>query len=230
MQSETMAGKSMQFLFGDRELLIQVQDLVAAPVEVIVNASNPTLTHTGGVASQIVQKAGQQVQAESEQLIKEYGQIDSGMAVYTMAGELPYKAVIHAVGPTMGEGDEQRMLELAVSRSLQLCEMNEWQSVAFPAISAGFSGVPLSVCSQAFFRAITRFWDARQDCVPDKILLCMTERNFQEFFDAFREEGINEPVSNTSSAQQAGESYGEVDLSDADIGSLKNDEIDDWFK
>jgi O-acetyl-ADP-ribose deacetylase (regulator of RNase III) len=225
-----VTGKSMQFLFGDRELVIQVQDLLTAPVEVIVNSSNTMLTHTNGVAGQIAQKAGLKIQSESEQLIKEYGEIDSGMAVYTSAGDLPYKAVIHAVGPAMGEGNEQRLLEQAVSRSLQLCEMNEWQSVAFPAIATGFSGMPLSVCSQAFFRAITRFWDARHDCVPDKILLCLTERNFQEFFDAFREEGICEPDSNTTGKQDAEESYGEVDLSDAEISSLKNDEIDDWFK
>ena len=224
------ASKSMQFLFGDRELVINVQDLLTAPVEVIVSSSNTTLTHEGGVAGQILQKAGSQVQSESEQLIKEYGQIDSGMAVYTNAGELPYKAVIHAVGPQMGEGDEQRMLETAISRSLQLCEMNEWHSIAFPAISTGYSQVPLEICSQAFFRSITRFWDARHECVLDKIILCLTEKNFQAFFDAFREEGINEASVKTTGANDHTESVGEIDLSNTDIASLDNGDIDDWFK
>lgn len=230
MKSEMVAGKSMKFLFGDRELVINVQDLLTAPVEVIVSSSNTSLTHQGGIAGQIVQKGGSQVQRESEQLIKEYGEIDSGMAVYTNAGELPYKAVIHAVGPQMGEGDEQRMLEQAISRSLQLCEVNEWQSVAFPAISTGYSRVPLEVCSQAFFRSITRFWDARHECVLDKIILCLTERNFQGFFDAFREEGIGEAITGIAGADDQNESVGEIDMSDMDITSEDNGDIDDWFK
>lgn len=225
-----VTGKSMQFLFGDRELVINVQDLLAAPVEVIVSSSNTSLTHEGGVARQIVQKGGSQVQSESEQLIKEYGEIDSGMAVYTNAGELPYKAVIHAVGPQMGEGDEQRTLEQAISRSLQLCEMNEWQSVAFPAIGTGYSRVPLEVCSQAFFRSITRFWDARHECVLDKIILCLTERNFQAFFGAFREEGIGEAKTGMTGTDNQNESVGEIDLNDMDITSEDNGDIDDWFK
>jgi len=220
----------MQFLFGDRELVINVQDLLTAPVEVIVSSSNTTLTHEGGIAEQILQKGGSQVQSECEQLIKEYGEIDSGMAVYTNAGELPFKAVIHAVGPQKGEGDEQRMLEQAISRSLQLCEMNEWQSVAFPAISTGYSGVPVEICSQAFFRSITRFWDARHECVLDKIILCLTDQKFQVFFDAFREEGIGEIKTGMANDNNQNESVGELDLSELDITSEDNGDIDDWFK
>ena len=140
-----MDKKAMQFLFGDRELILKVSDLLSAPVDVIVNPSNTGLSHGDGLAGQILQYAGEVLQKESDQLIREYGQLESGMAVYTTAGQLPYKAIIHAVGPKMGEGDEQEKIELAVSRSLKLCEINEWQSVAFPAISTGVFNVPVEV-------------------------------------------------------------------------------------
>ena len=49
-------NKSMQFLFGDRELIINISDLLTAPVDVIVNPANGGLSHGGGVAGQIAQQ------------------------------------------------------------------------------------------------------------------------------------------------------------------------------
>jgi len=135
---------SMQFLYGDRELWVGINDLLTAEVEVIVNPTNSGLSHSGGLAAQILAAAGEELADQSAQLIQEYGSIESGMAVYTTAGHLSYKAIIHAVGPTMGEGDEQHKIEQAVSRSLLLCEANDWSSIAFPAISCGVYGYPIT--------------------------------------------------------------------------------------
>jgi len=118
--------QTMQFLFADRELIIKVADLLAAPVDVIVNPANVGLSHGGGVAGQISQQGGDDIQTESDLFIKEHGILESGMVAFTTAGHLPYDAIIHAVGPKMGEGDEQRKIQLAVSRSLQLCDMHDW--------------------------------------------------------------------------------------------------------
>jgi len=164
-------------------------------------------------------------------LIREYGQIDAGMAVYTSAGELPFKAIIHAIGPAMGEGDEQRKLEQAVSRSLQLCDMNEWRSVGIPVMGEGELALPIEMCAEAFFRAITRFWDARHDCAVEKVVVSLQQAQFRPFFDAFREQGFTaedggDPLSNTS----AEEPVGEIDLSETDIAELDDEDISDWFK
>ena len=68
----------MRFLFGDRELLLVTGDLLSAQVDVIVNPANRDLLHHGGLAQQIQQQAGSQLQHDSEQLIREYGPIDTG--------------------------------------------------------------------------------------------------------------------------------------------------------
>ena len=226
-----MSEQSMQFLFGDRELRVQVSDLLKAPVDVIVNPANGGLYHAGGLAAIIVQAAGEQVQIDSDKLVREYGVLESGMAVFTEAGDLPYKAIIHAVGPMMGEGNEQHKLEQAVLRSLLLCEANDWKSIAFPAVSAGVFRVPIEICAQAFFRAITHFWDARQECVLEKITICLTEKHFQAFFDAFREDAITDVRGDIpNSLSDSGEPpVGYVDLDEAEV-NLGNDEIKDWFK
>lgn len=234
--------QTMQFLFGDRELVIKVADLLTAPVDVIVNPANGALSHGGGVAGQIAQQGGDVIQDESDLFIKEHGMLESGMVAFTSAGHLSYDAVIHAVGPKMGEGDEQRKIQLAVSRSLQLCDMHDWKSIAFPAISTGIFGVPIDISARAFFRAITSYWDARMDISPEKVIICLTEKNFHPFLHAFREEsfvrdGGKDDAENRKMDEvmkknniDAEPSAGIVNLSEEDISLLVNDEMNDWFK
>ena len=234
--------QTMQFLFGDRELTLKVADLLAAPVDVIVNPANGGLSHGGGVAGQISQQGGNIIQEESDRFIKEHGMLESGMVAFTSAGHLPFDAIIHAVGPKMGEGDEQRKIQLAVSRSLQLCDMHDWKAIAFPAISAGIFGVPIEISARAFFRAITSFWDARMDTSPEKVIICLTEKNFRPFLHAFREEsfvknGGKDETENKKMDEvmqknnvDAEPEAGIVHLTEEDISSLDNDEMNDWFK
>lgn len=218
----------MQFLYGDRELWIGINDLLTADVEVIVNSANSALSHSSGLAAKILAAAGKELTDQSNQLIHEYGTIESGMAVYTSAGDMPYKAIIHAVGPSMGSGDEQAKIEQAVSRSLLLCETNDWHSIAFPAISTGFLNVPIDTCARAFFRSITHFWDARQECAVEKIFICLTEQHFQAFFDAFREDAISEKSDQTNTIS-ADEAIGHIVLNEDELSEI-DDEIADWFK
>jgi len=230
-----MTKQTMQFLFGDRELLLNIGDLLSAATEVIVNPANCDLSHADGLAEQILQHAGDELQNESNQLIREHGQLESGMAVYTTAGRLPYKAVVHAVGPKMGEVDQQQMLELLVARSLKLCEINEWQSIAFPAISTSMFNVPLEICARAFYRAITSFWDARVETSPEKIILCLDQDSFRHFFDTFRGEALQPDNVETTGIQPSQNEDGEVktgivNLSEQDISELDEDDINDWFK
>jgi O-acetyl-ADP-ribose deacetylase (regulator of RNase III) len=228
---KSMDEPVMRFLFGDRELLLVTGDLLSAQVDVIVNPANRELLHHAGLAQHILEQAGNQLQHDSEQLIREYGPLETGMAVYTSAGSLPFKAVIHAVAPSFGEGDEQRKLEQAVSRSLQLCEMNEWRSIGFPAIGTGSLAIPAALCAQAFYRAITRFWDARHDCSVEKVIVYLRQAQFRPFFDAFREHGISDE-SDQPAAGEAGsdEPVGHVELSETDIAELDDTEISKWFK
>ena len=221
---------SMQFLFGDRELWIGIHDLLATEVDVIVNPSDSGLVHAEDLAGRILAAAGESLETQRRQLIQEYGQIESGMAVYTSAGELSYKAVIHAVGPSMGEGEEQRKIEQAVSRSLLLCETNEWRSIAFPPLGTGFFNVPIEICARAFFRSITHFWDARHETAVEKVMICLEEDSFRPFFDAFRDDAITPDKETPRNVSQKEEAIGVIDLDESEMADLANDEIDDWFK
>ena len=128
-------------------------NLLEQPVDAIVNAANGHLLHGGGVAGVISRAAGPALQAESDRMLTVSGPFASGMAVVTGAGRLPFKGVIHAVGPRQGEGDEERKLASALAAAFAIARDKGWNSVAFPAVSAGIFAVPLDVCARAYLKA-----------------------------------------------------------------------------
>ena len=71
----------------------------------------------------------------------------------TTGGKLPFKGVIHAVGPRYGEGDEERKLFRALQAAFACALERGWDSVSFPAVSSGIFAVPLDICARAYVQA-----------------------------------------------------------------------------
>jgi O-acetyl-ADP-ribose deacetylase (regulator of RNase III) len=144
-------------------------DLLQEPVDAIVNAANGQLAHGGGVAGIISRAAGPALQAESDRALAERGPFPAGSAVVTTAGRLPFKGVIHAVGPRLGEGDEERKLVQALVSAWTCAADRGWASVSFPAVSSGIFAVPLEVCARGYLAA------ARQSPLR-KVRLCLRDQ------------------------------------------------------
>ncbi len=128
---------------GGTMLRLVQGDITERPVDAIVNAANSFLQHGGGVAAAIVRKGGEVIQEESNRI----GYLDVGKAAITGAGSLRAKHVIHAVGPRMGEGNENEKLISAVRSALELAEHKGLQSISIPAISSGIFGFPKDRCA-----------------------------------------------------------------------------------
>ena len=144
-------------------------DLLREPVDAIVNAANGMLAHGGGVAALISRAAGPDLQAESDRLVASQGPYPTGGAVITTAGRLPFKGVIHVVGPRQGEGDEENLLCRGLVSAFGLARERGWNSVSFPAVSAGIFAVPLATCARAY-RAAVRQAGLR------KVRLCLRDQ------------------------------------------------------
>ena len=128
-------------------------NLLEEPVDAIVNAANGHLAHGGGVAGIIARAAGPALQQESDRIVGSRGTLASGSAVVTTAGKLPFKGVIHAVGPRHGEGNGENKLFDALHAAFACALERGWDSVSFPAVSSGIFAVPLEVCARAYVRA-----------------------------------------------------------------------------
>jgi O-acetyl-ADP-ribose deacetylase (regulator of RNase III) len=160
-------------LSGGRAFEVVVGDLLAQPVDAIVNAANAHLAHGGGVAGAIARAAGPELQRESDALVRAHGRVAVGGAAVTGAGRLPFRAVIHAVGPQRGDGDEEGTLVSAIDAALARAGERGFSSVAFPAVSSGIFAVPLDVCARAYVRAVRGHFAARPTSPLRTVRLCL---------------------------------------------------------
>ena len=139
-------------LEGTRLELIE-GDITELDVDVIVNPANEQLQLGGGVAGAIRAKGGPSIQEECDRI----GGTPVGTAVMTGAGNLKARHVIHAVGPRMGEGDEDKKLAAAVRAALALADRRGVKSIALPAISTGIFGFPIDRAARILLTEIHRF-------------------------------------------------------------------------
>jgi O-acetyl-ADP-ribose deacetylase (regulator of RNase III) len=140
-------------LNDNKTLKLVYGNITERDVDVIVNAANSYLKHGGGVAAAIVRKGGKIIQEESDKI----GFVPVGSSVITIAGRLPCKAVIHTVGPRMGEGDEDAKLRAAIRNSLELASDRKFKSISMPAISSGIFGFPKDRCAQILVEETKNF-------------------------------------------------------------------------
>ena len=143
-------------------------DITTANVDAIVNAANPMMLGGGGVDGAIHKSAGPKLLEECRKVkaVKKV-RCPVGEARITLAGELPSKYVIHAVGPKYHrEKNPKAVLASAYFNSLELALGKGCESIAFPAISCGSYGYPvreaadvaLQVCKDSKFKDIDMFF------------------------------------------------------------------------
>lgn len=128
---------------NDKIIRLIKGDITDQNVDVVVNPANSYLKHGGGVAGAIVRKGGKIIQTESDKI----GFVPVGSSVITTSGKLPCQAIIHTVGPKMGEGNEDFKLSKSLHSSLSLASDNSYKSISIPAISSGIFGFPKDRCA-----------------------------------------------------------------------------------
>jgi len=139
-------------------------DITERAVDVIVNPANSYLQHGGGVAGAIVGKGGNIIQKESNDI----GFVPVGASVITSGGKLTCKAIIHTVGPRMGEGNEDDKLRKAINSCLDLCLQKGFKTIAIPAISSGIFGFPKDRCAKILVNETVAFLEKIDD-LPNNI-------------------------------------------------------------
>ncbi len=130
-------------------------DLLEQPVEAIVNPWNQNilpwwLLMPHGVSGAIKKRGGLQPFRE----LAQQGRLVLGSAVYTSAGELPYKYIIHVVSINVLGNTSAATIRVCVTNALQVALSLDIGSVAFPIIGAGSAGYNPSQAEQIMVETI----------------------------------------------------------------------------
>lgn len=170
--------------FLNGRVVIDVGDITRQNVDAIVNAANSSLLGGGGVDGAIHRAGGPDILEECRQIRKTLypNGLPTGEAVVTSGGRLPAGSVIHTVGPVWGrhQGRESELLAACYRNSMALAVEHSLRSVAFPAISTGAYGYPLTEAARISSRAISEFLAA--DDSLNEVRLVYFDRDDAEVF------------------------------------------------
>lgn len=162
----------------DTEIRVVQADITELKVDAIVNAANNKLVMGGGVAGAIKKKGGQGIEEEA---VKK-GPIRIGEAVFTSAGDLPSKYVIHAA--TMGldfKTDEVKIRD-SCKNALRAAEELKIKSIAFPALGCGVGGFPLLASGKIMSQEALKHLRGQKSCLKE-IIFCLYNKEAYDVFN-----------------------------------------------
>ena len=162
------------------QALVEVNqgDITEMDTDAIVNAANAQLILGAGVAGAIKTKGGPRIQEECDAI----GGTFVGGAVITTGGNLKARHVIHAVGPRMGEGNEDEKLKNATLNSLNVADDNNLTSITFPPISTGIFGFPKERCAEIMLGTVIDY--LKGDTRIKRVVFCLHGASSYDIFSA----------------------------------------------
>jgi O-acetyl-ADP-ribose deacetylase (regulator of RNase III) len=143
-------------------------DITQLNVDAIVNAANESLLGGGGVDGAIHLAAGPGLLDECRKL----GGCPTGQARMTHGHRLAARHVIHTVGPVYDGGGygEAELLGSCYRESLRLASEAGLESVAFPCISTGVFGYPMTEACEIAISTVTEWLGTH--ALPQVVTFC----------------------------------------------------------
>ena len=143
---------SDEFRLKQGMIRLEIGDITELPVEGMVYYARPDLVLGSGFGGVITAKGGPKIQEE----LKKAGKARVTEVVVTSGGDLKAKYILHAVGPRFQEEDLEEKLRKTMDNVLKKSEESGIQTLAFPAMGAGFYGVSLEVCARETLEAVKK--------------------------------------------------------------------------
>ena len=131
-------------------LSLKKDDITDLEVDAFVFYADENLALGSGFGTAISMRAGKSVEEE----LKELAPLPTGEAVVSSAGKMKAKYIVHAVGPKFREDDTEGKLRTTILNSLKRAEEKGIETLAFPAMGAGFYGIPLDLCARVMMDTI----------------------------------------------------------------------------
>ena len=197
---------------GDQEAIIELKQFATARINnftleliggsslllqgypILVNAANENLVLGSGIAGEIRQRAGEQVQIECQNFLREnkISKIPSGFMCWTGAYNLTnFTYIFHTVGPTVQNNQVTDQNKLDLFNSIQVCIYQAIQlglySIVIPGISCGIFGYPVKEATEGHYSALFYMANNYPE-VQFRVCFCLYKKpELREFYNFLRE-------------------------------------------
>lgn len=132
------------------QIEIVQRDITTTDTDAIVNAANNHFWMGSGVAGAIKAAGGETI--EQQAIAK--SPVMPGEAVFTSAGTLRFKYIIHAAVMGQDLHTSDKFIRQATVASLNIAEKLKLTSIAFPAFGTGVGGFPMKACANIMVTAV----------------------------------------------------------------------------
>lgn len=162
----------------DTEIKLVRADITELKVDAIVNPANTKLVMGGGVAGAIKKKGGKIIEDEA---VKK-GPIKVGEAIFTSAGNLPSKYVIHTATMGLDFKTDEIKIRNSCRSALRLAEELKINSIAFPALGCGVGGFPLLASAKIMAQEVLSHLREYKSSLKE-IIFCLYDKEAYEVFN-----------------------------------------------
>lgn len=169
-----------RFVINELEVVIKRGDITEEEVDAIVNAANNHFWMGGGVAGAIKRKGGVEIEREA---VKK-GPVKVGECIFTTAGKLKAKWVIHAAVMGQDLKTDGEKIAMATRNSLLMAEKLNAKSIAFPALGTGVGGFDYGECAEIMLKEVMKI---EQKSLKTIVFVLYSQEAFEAFLAKARQ-------------------------------------------
>jgi O-acetyl-ADP-ribose deacetylase len=173
-------------------------DICDLEVDAIVNAANVSLWMSTGVSGEIKRAGGDAIEFAAVR----QAPVPLGEAVFTPAGRLAAKVIIHAVSLDRDRRTNGEIIGRAVRSAMTVARELRVSSIAFPAMGTGVGGLPIDEAARVTVTAVRA--ELPQSPLIDHVTFAMRGAAAYEAFQTALAEADETHAGDGASAVAAG--------------------------
>lgn len=149
--------KTVNYKLNNTTFQVSYGDITKLQVDAIVSSDDSYLSMGGGVSYAIRKAGGECIYQDCQK----HTPLKVGDVVVTGTGNLYAKYVFHTVtldysGKNV-EYPSEKTIKAAVTRCMQLADVLDVKTIAFPALGAGTAGFPYQLAAEIMIRTVTEY-------------------------------------------------------------------------
>ena len=165
---------------GDKQIRLIIDDITDIDVEAFVFDITSDAKLGSGFGGAIAQRGGPTVQEELDAI----GNIPTGEAVTTSAGNLKARYIIHLNGPKFHEPNTEGKLQQATRAALKQADEKGISALAFPPVGTGLYQVPLDLCARVIVNTVEEHLKGNT-CLKEVFFVALDTREYTPFHTKF---------------------------------------------